>query len=156
MRRQQGSLPPFQLIMNARNIGTRIKLFAPVACLFCVTLGGCSSEPFPLVRVEGKITYDDGELIPVDSLMIRFVPQTPPLDEKTHARPGTTFTDQDGNFSRVTTHKANDGIVRGRHKVLVKATPETVPKFYMRIEETPLEVDTADAPFHIRVQRPKK
>lgn len=141
--------------MNARNIATRMIFFVPVCCLSLLSASGCSNEPFPLVRVEGKITYEDGERIPVDSLMIRFVPLTPPLDEKTHARPGTTFTAEDGTFHRVTTHTANDGIVRGRHKVLVKATPQTVPEFYMRVEETPLEVDTADSPFHIKVMRPK-
>ena len=117
-------------------------------------LFGCSNEPFPLVRVEGKITYEDGELIPPENLMIRFVPLTAPRDERTHPRPGTTFPDENGNFSRVTTHKANDGIVRGKHKVLVRGTPDTVPEYYMRFEESPLEVDTADAPFHIKIKRP--
>ncbi len=116
---------------------------------------GCSQEPFPLVRVEGRISYEDGELIPADSIMLRFVPQTPPLNEKTHARPGTTFVEKDGSFRRVTTHKANDGIVRGRHKVLVKASDGAVDEFYMRVEQTPLEVDTGDSPFHIKVKRPQ-
>jgi hypothetical protein len=117
-------------------------------------LAGCSSEPFQLVPVEGKISYEDGAPIPAESIMIRFVPLAEKLDDKTHARPGTTFVQADGTFHRVTTHKANDGIVRGRHKVLVKAG-NAVPERYMRVEETPIEVDTKDSPFHIRVKRPE-
>jgi len=119
-------------------------------------VAGCSREPFPLVRVEGQVTYEDGELIPAETLMVRFVPLAKPRDSKTHARPGTTFVEKDGTFHRVTTHKANDGIVRGRHKVLIQATAtrELVPAKYLRMEETPLEVDTADSPFHLKVERP--
>ena len=85
--------------MNARNYSTRSR-FSGLSCLAAILLvTGCSDEPFPLVRVEGKITYEDGELIPPDNLMIRFVPLTPPRDERTHPRPGTTFPDENGNFS---------------------------------------------------------
>lgn len=117
---------------------------------------GCSREPFPLVRVAGTVTYEDGEPIPADTLTIRFVPLADPRDSKTHPRPGTTLAGSDGTFNRVTTHKANDGIVRGRHKVLIRAAPndDVVPRKYLRAEETPLEVDTADSPFHLKVERP--
>ena len=140
--------------MKAREYSTRIGVFVLANCAGLLFLSGCSDEPFPLVRVEGKITYEDGELIPPDELMIRFIPLTPPRDEKTHPRPGTAHPDENGYFNRVTTHKANDGIVRGKHKVLVRGTPETVPAYYLRPDESPLEVDTADAPFHIKIKRP--
>ena len=77
-------------------------------------LAGCGyKEPFKYVRVSGKVTYEDGTPIPLDGLILTFISQSPPVDAKTYPRPGVTFVDKKtGKFHAVTSHKANDGLVR--------------------------------------------
>jgi len=65
-------------------------------------------------------------------------------------------------FGQATSHKPGDGLVRGKHKVtvvdifLAPLPPEVVPPEYANPATTPLEVDTADAPFHIKIRKPGK
>ena len=131
-------------------------------CLLAFLAGCGAKEPFQHVPVSGKVTYDDGSLIPVDGLMLMFIPQTGPIDPKTYPRPGTAVVDKaTGTFSSATTHKANDGLVRGKHKVTLFApnnrplTPSVVPPEYGDPAKTPLEVDTANQPFELKVRKPK-
>lgn len=125
--------------------------------------GGCgANEPFPLVKVSGRITYDDGTLIPAEGNYVRltFYPQTPSLDPKTHPRPGTAEINlADGTFSCATTHHWGDGLTRGKHKVIIstdvlQAIPQGVPSEYNSLQRTPLEVDTSEQPFELRIRRP--
>ena len=38
-------------------------------------LAGCGNEePFDYVKVSGRVTYEDGSLIPAEHLMLEFVP----------------------------------------------------------------------------------
>jgi len=136
--------------------------------LFGVVIGflssGCGTrDPFRYVPVSGVITYEDGTLIPADEMMLLFFPQSAPLNERTHPRPGMAYVDKaTGRFEKATSHKLGDGLVRGRHKVtivnMVRAPfpPEIVPPEYADPATTPLEVDTADAPFHIKIRKPGK
>jgi len=126
-------------------------------------LAGCGSkEPFKFVPVSGKITYDDGSVIPVETLTLTFIPQAAPIDAKTHPRPGMAVVDKDGAFKSATTHKANDGLVRGKHKVTLAGInnmpiPVTVvPKEYSDPAKTPLEVDTDKQPFELKIKKPAK
>lgn len=122
---------------------------------------GCGKgDGFDYVRVSGRVTYEDGSLIPAEQLTITFLPQSPPLDKKTHPRPGTAQVNvADGTFDSVTSHRFGDGIVRGRHKVLVEAfdsnlkPSRTVPPHYRDPAKTPLEVDAADSPFDLKIRR---
>ncbi len=144
-----------------------------ISALLCIgllagSLLGCGSNgPFDYVKVSGKVTYEDGSLIPVDQMTITFVPQMPPVDEIHHARSGITYTGSEGTFSAVTSYKANDGLVVGKHKVVIstgaaysmggpskKKTTPAVPKEYSDSSTTPIEIDTADSPFHIKVKKP--
>ena len=77
-------------------------------------LAGCGGgDPFSYVKVSGKVTYEDGSLIPVESLELTFFPQSGPIDPKTYPRPGLAGVDKaTGTFSFVTSHKAGDGLVR--------------------------------------------
>ncbi|NLF07487.1 MAG: hypothetical protein GX594_05840 [Pirellulaceae bacterium] len=133
-----------------------------IAALCLLLLAGCGNgDPFAYVRVSGKVTYEDGTLIPVPGIVLKFYPQSGELDAKTHPRPGMTKIDaKTGEFSDITSHHLNDGLVRGKHKVVLLAgdyqplPPNLVPPEYSDPFKTPLEVDTADLSFHIRVRKP--
>lgn len=97
----------------------------------CVVLAGWSlaavvgcggSEPFKMIPVSGKITYDDGSLISAARLRLEFKPQAKPIDPKTHPRPGSAEVNvKDGTFGsgkfQATTHIFGDGLIIGKHKV---------------------------------------
>ena len=110
-----------------------------------------------MTKVSGSVAYDDGSPIPADQIQLRFDSLEEPIDAKTHPRPGMATTGPDGTFSVVTTNKYGDGLIRGKHKVKVSATTASgeplVPVIYNGMD-SPLEVDSADAPFEIRVPRP--
>jgi hypothetical protein len=136
-----------------------VKLLA--ASLAILWVGCGSGEPFAQVPVSGKVTYEDGTPIPVDGVTLNFISQTPPRDAKTHPRTGLATVDKtSGAFSAATTHKANDGLVRGKHKVTITSPggplpPSVVPIEYRDPAKTPLEVDTTDQPFVLKVRKPR-
>jgi hypothetical protein len=127
-----------------------------------VSAVGCSgSSPYDLVDVSGTVKYEDGSLIPAKSIMLKFDPEAAPLDAKTHPRKGFALVNVgDGTFEYATTHKHADGLVAGKHKVLVVAYAEdgksanVVPKEYIRPDTTPVEVDTDQLPLEIKVKKP--
>lgn len=124
-------------------------------------LSGCGSEPFPIVKVSGRIVYDDDSPLTTkkgDTLGLIFMSQTPPRDPATHPRTGTAVVNpEDGTFSSATTHKHGDGLIRGRHKVSIY-TGDTyspaVPRDYCDPDTTPLEVDVSGSPLLIRIRKP--
>jgi hypothetical protein len=122
---------------------------------------GCEREPFQHVQVSGRVTYDDGTVIPVQLMELTFQPQAASLDEKTHPRPGHGAVDvATGRFNNVTTHKPNDGLVAGKHKVKISAydaaqqISTAIPQEYTDISTTPLQFDTASPVWEIRIRRP--
>jgi hypothetical protein len=125
--------------------------------------GGCNREPFEHVRVSGTVTYEDGSPIPVEVLRLLFTSQAPPLDEKTHPRPGWAEVDvATGAFHSATTRKIGDGLVRGKHKVILSGAGNSelpsslVPPEYCDWARTPLEVDTEHQPFTLKVRKPRR
>lgn len=139
-----------------------LEALTPAAVLVLMCLAGCGNrEPYRQVSVSGTITYQDGSLIPVDKLVLTFLPQGEPIDAKTHPRPGTARVDTNGHFDSATTHKANDGLVQGKHKVSlagVNGMPlpsSIVGPEYCDLAKTPLEVDTAVGPFDLKVRKPR-
>lgn len=150
--------PPVKLFPTAR--GRRIPLWLAAAL---VAAAGCSDgNPYDLVSVSGTVTYDDGSLIPADSIILKFEPQAAALDAKTHPRKGFAKVDvASGSFDVATTHKHGDGLVAGKHKVLIftttsdgKQTP-LIPREYLNPATTPIEIDTANQPLEIKVHKPK-
>ena len=148
-----------------------IRRFAPqayglMACLLLsLVLTGCGKkEPFTHAHIKGKITYEDGTPIPADRVRVIFHPQAAPIDPKTHPRPGEVDLQPDGSFSDVTSHKYADGVVIGKHKVTIipldaeERELKVVPKEYMRVETTPLMIDTTDfseeTPIEIKIPKP--
>jgi hypothetical protein len=119
----------------------------------CATISGCgASVPFSIVPVHGKVAYEDGSLIPADSMLITFNPIRSGEKGKIVPPGGQTQVNvQDGTFSAVSSHRANDGVAIGRHKVVVvsfKKGPngnsvpsEAVPAVYRNESSTPLEID---------------
>lgn len=132
-----------------------------IACACLLFLAGCGG-PYELVPVSGKVTYEDGSLLPAEDNYVRltFYPQAAPLDEMTHPRPAMADVNlQDGTFSCASTHDYGDGITAGRHKVVLSTiiaqeTPRGVPAEYNDLATTPLEVDAAEAPFHLKILMP--
>jgi hypothetical protein len=137
------------------------RVFKPVVICLLLFLAGCDNrEPFRHTSISGKVTYEDGSPIPGDMLMLTFFPQTAPIDAKTHPRPGMAIVDKTGTFNSATTHKPNDGLVQGKHKVTLTGAnrasllPSIVPPEYCDPDKTPLEVDTANLPFDLTVRKP--
>jgi hypothetical protein len=139
----------------------RVPLLWALAAMACFV--GCSkSNPYDLVKVKGTVKYEDGTLIPADTIILKFEPEAAPIDAKTFPRKAYGRVNvADGTFDTVTTHKYGDGIVVGKHKVLVVPTTNEgkmtalVPPEYQSTATTPVEVDTADQPLDIKVKKPK-
>ena len=124
-----------------------------VALLVVAPTVGCNRDmPFDLVPVKGKVTYEDGSLIPADSILVTFNPISSEPKAKVVPPGGqTNINVQDGTFSAVSSHRANDGLVVGRHKVVVvsfkkgangnPAPSDAVPAIYRKVATTPLEVE---------------
>jgi hypothetical protein len=118
---------------------------------------GCGSQsPFEYIPVSGKVTYEDGSPVTVGKVF--FVPDAPPKDGM-HPRTATADLNADGTFSSVTSYKPGDGLVPGKHKVAIMFAEDAngkllVAKDYTSFATSPLVVDTADAPFEIKVPKP--
>ena len=128
--------------------------------VLCGFIQGCGSgSPFDYVRASGKISYEDGSAIPGGCRLVFNSVDAAPV-ANAYPRPGIANVDAQGTFAEVTSYKFGDGLVPGKHKVVVQAANErdgksVVPKEYTNADTTPLIVDTADAPFEIKVPRPK-
>ena len=133
------------------------KLLALVGLLAVVGCG--SGEPFDYVKVSGKVSYEDGMLIDADRVTVVFIPLDAPATEGSKPRSGMAEVNvSDGTFDSATSHRYGDGILAGRHRVLIVALGARqelgiLPPEYSDSEKTPLEVDTADSPFHFKVKR---
>jgi hypothetical protein len=133
-----------------------------VFALFLGCLFGCGSgSPYKYVKVSGKVTYDDGSIIPNGGMRLRFAAMDAPEVANAAPRPAYARVDDQGGFDCATSYKYGDGLIPGKHKVAIETGggPDNkipVPKEYKSISTTPLVVDTADAPFDIKVPKPKK
>ena len=124
--------------------------------------GGCSSEPFDYVSASGSVTYEDGTLIPAERIVVTFVPQLEQVEGKVNPPSAVAEVDPvDGTFDVVTSHRFGDGMLAGKHKVQVVALDAmqnptaAIGREYSNASETPLEVDTANRPFHLKVRKPQ-
>jgi len=129
-----------------------------IAALLVLPAWGCSSgDPFSYVPVSGTISYEDGSKLPA-AVRLAFISQLEPVDGKFHARPASAFTNEQGDFDSATSRRQGDGIVRGKHKILVileaPNSERIVPPEYMNPRTTPLEVDAQDTPFDLRIRKP--
>jgi hypothetical protein len=123
-------------------------------------LGCGSGSPFDYTRVSGRITYEDGTPIPGGGLRLVFVAVEAAPIGTAHPRPALANTDAEGKFECVTSYKYCDGLIPGKHKVVIQSASEqagrvVVPREYMSELTTPLVVDTADSPLEIKVPKPQ-
>jgi hypothetical protein len=121
---------------------------------------GCGSgEPFDYVPVQGKLTYEDGQLIPAAGIVLQFETQDAKPVNGMHPRPAQASVDAQGVFTQATSHKFGDGLIPGKHKVAIYYATDAkgrllVPKEYTHLGTTPLVVDTGDGSMDIKVPRP--
>jgi hypothetical protein len=128
------------------------------SCLVCVGCGPRS--PYEYVEASGQIAYEDGTAIPSGGIRLLFSAMDAPSVEGAHPRPGVAEVNEKGEFTCVTSYKYGDGLVPGRHKVAVQEVKDKqgrllVPKEFTNIATTPLTIDTSEAPFDIKVPKPK-
>lgn len=130
------------------NFRCSLALISGLSVLVCAT--GCGSNtPFDFVPVHGKVTYEDGSRIDADRILLTFNPIISGEMGKTVPPGGQTSVNvQDGTFSGVSSHRANDGLAVGRHKVVIvsfkkgaAAPSSAVPSIYNKESSTPLEVE---------------
>ena len=133
-----------------------------------VSVTGCgSSVPFDFVPVHGKVTYEDGSLIEADSILVTFNPILSEEKGKIVPPGGQTNVNvQDGTFSAVSSHRANDGVAVGRHKVVIvsfkkgpngqPAPSPAVPPIYRKESSTPLEVEVESSDQFLDLKVSKK
>lgn len=136
-----------------------VRSLALITLLFFSTLGCGSGSPFKYVAVSGKATYEDGTPIP-GGCRLMFTAQDAAPVGNAYPRTGIASVDGNGAFDCVTSYKYGDGLVPGKHKVVVQAANErdgklVVPKEYASLETTPLIIDTANSPLEIKVPKPK-
>ncbi len=125
-----------------------------------VLLAGCSDTPYEIVPIHGKVTYEDGSLIPAETIFVNFYPQVESVNTKVHPRWGIAkLNSEDGTFAYVSTWKHADGVILGKHKVTVKVADESptgagsIPEIYADPATTPLEIEVTgrnqDVPLEI-------
>lgn len=132
-----------------------------VAMIILIGAGGCGSqEPFSYRKVTGTVKYDDESLIQAARVEVAFHPQVPPKDSKTHPRPGIAEVDlATGAIKEVTSHKYDDGVVAGEHKVTVQAygsgsqPADLLRAEYTDVSTTPLTYRTSDGTATIRLKK---
>lgn len=139
------------------------RLFSATQCVFVIALVGCGSDgAFSTVPVSGKISYEDGSLIPANSLSLRMRSLAADEDPDVTPRVGNVYVDvATGELTGATTYRQGDGIIGGKHKFSMNLSvgqgrklTDIVPRDYISAETTPLVVDTADMPWHIKVPKP--
>jgi len=115
----------------------------------------------PRVPVSGSVAYDDGAVLPVDSLILRFHSLVRARDARTLPPHGTAVVDaKTGTFSSAKTTLFKGGLIEGLHKITLHSAdgqaldPAIVPGDYSDATTTILRVHTKDSPFTIRIRRP--
>ena len=122
-----------------------------------LVLVGCHKDmPFDLIPINGKVTYEDGGRIDAGSIVVTFNPVDAPTEGGV-TPPGAQaqVNVQDGAFSGVTTRRPGDGVLVGRHKVVIMSfdpradgrpvASKAVPEKYRKVDTTPLVVEISEA-----------
>ena len=128
-----------------------------ILLVMLATAVGCKREPYACVPVSGKVTYEDGSLIPAERIRLIFVSQAPPANPKAYPRDGSAMVNvKTGTFDWATTYDRKDGLIAGEHKVLIQCEPGgLVAKEYNDRKNTPVTVNTSQLPFQLKVAKPE-
>jgi hypothetical protein len=133
-------------------------IWSIVAVLFVgSTYGGPA-----LLKVAGRVVYEDGMAIPAPSIVLSFVPLDPSGEKATNGRTGVVVVDSEtGKFASVLACR-NSSTELPKYKVCVLAEPQVplsenlLRAEYAKSTTTPLEVDVTQIPLELRVARPAK
>ena len=134
--------------------------------LAAIAFAGCEKQPFGVAPVSGKVTYEDGSLIPAERLFVNFEPKnTDPVDGKYYPRAAVAEVDvETGEFAEATTIRYGDGAIIGPHWVTISSTDKQgsvrtkhVPPKYGLVDDTPFEVEVTPGsePFEFKIEKPK-
>jgi hypothetical protein len=144
------------MFANRRNL---LHLSATLtALLLCA---GCGSRgPYSYVPVHGVVQYEDGSKIPIGGMRLTFFPQDAPEVAGAHPRQAIAIVDEHGEFACATTYKYGDGLIPGKHKVVIQAEAEKdgqkiLPKSCLGPASTTIIVDTANLPLEVKVPKPQ-
>ncbi len=146
------------MALNHRRLSAvRLRTVIGISLLVSSTIG-CSRQPYPCVKVSGKITYEDGSLIPTERMRLTFIPQVKPIDPKTKPKLGEAMVDvKTGTFASATTYVPNDGVIPGELRVLItcdRSRSDLIGAEYADPQKSPLKVDTSQSPFTLKVAKP--
>ncbi len=125
--------------------------------VFCLGCG--SGGPYRYVAVDGMLSYEDGSSIPAGGIQLKFIALDPPAVEGATPRPAIAHLDSEGKFEFATSYKFGDGLIPGKHKVVIlyakdKEGKPLIPAEYASTSKTPLVIDTGSLPIEIKVPRP--
>ena len=131
-----------------------------LAIVILIALAGCSRDPFSFVQASGKVSYVDGAPLPTDGgLRLIFVSTAPPLENGVRPPQAAAYPDASGNFSKVSSIRQGGGMAAGEYKVAIMYegvdAKRFVPKEFISPKSTPLTVNTDDAPFDLKIPRPR-
>ncbi len=121
---------------------------------------GCGSTgPYEYVPVHGTVTYEDGTRIPLGGMRLLFLAQDAPEVAGAHPRQAMANVNDQGEFECATTYKYGDGLIPGKHKVVIQAEAEKdgrkiLPKSCLGPATTTIVVDTTDLPLEVKVPKP--
>lgn len=127
-----------------------------------VVLSGCGSgNGYSTTQPTGKITYEDGSLIPAAGIQLRLKSLASDDPNVTPRTGMITVNVADGTFNGGMTYKPDDGVIAGKHKVGISLTGKPgqdirklVPAAYISAASTPVEVDTDALPWEIKIPKP--
>ena len=90
-----------------------------VAILVALAPCGCKRvAQAPTIPVSGKVTYEDGSLVPANQIELRFLTQPELAQEKDYPAAATARVDtRDGTFKEMTTWQHGDGVIAGQYAV---------------------------------------
>ncbi len=93
---------------------------AATALAAMVLLAGCARDRPETIPVSGKVTYEDGSLVPANRMELRFLAQPEVVRAKDYPPAATARVDtRDGTFSEMTTWMHGDGVIPGEYEVEV-------------------------------------
>ena len=133
---------------------------AGVALLGAVLAGvaGCGDDnPFDMVKVDGKVTYEDGSLIKATEITILFTPQrdsVKSIDGKQPRSATAVVNVADGTFSEASSNEFGDGLVVGKHNAIVYIIKsEGATQLEVSPTKSEIEVGSGKTHFEFKIEK---
>lgn len=136
---------------NHLRLGRRLTGLALAGLLLAGVAGCGASNPFELISVTGKVTYEDGTPIAGDRIEVEFISQAAAIGNQ-HPPPGMAAVMADGTFEYVMTRNEN-GLVAGEHEVKVTAYDASDNPTELTVVEARITVEPGGGPLEIKVKK---